>query len=87
MAHLNILLLHLVWELEGALVPHIGHVGLQRVEATARAKLLPRWDHAHVDVLLMRGLELLLLLLEKLDLLLDSKLVHWTEKASVSSKT
>ena len=77
MAHLNILLLlHLVRELEAALGPHIAHGGLQWVEVTTRAELLPGRDHAHIDVLLVGSLELLLLLLEKLDLLLDSKLVH-----------
>jgi hypothetical protein len=81
MAHLDILLLlllllHLVRELEAALGPHVAHAGLQWVEITARAKLLPGGNHAHIDILLMGSLELLLLLLEELDLLLDSKLVH-----------
>lgn len=76
MAHLDIRLLHLVGELEGTLVTHVAHGRLERVEATSGAKLLGRRYHAHVDVLLMSSLQLLLLLLEELDLLLDSKLVH-----------
>lgn len=72
-----LLLLHLARELEAALGPHVAHGGLEWVEVTPRAELLPRGDHSHIDVLLMGSLELLLLLLEELDLLLDSKLVHY----------
>lgn len=63
MAHLNVLLLHLVRELEGTLVPHVAHGRLQWVESTARTKLLRGGDHAHVNILLVCSLQLLLLLL------------------------
>ena len=39
--------------------------------------MLGRRNHSHVDILLMCGLNLLLLLLQKFDLLLNSKLFHW----------
>ena len=82
MAHLNVLLLHLVRKLEGALGPHVAHGRLQWVETT-RPELLAGGDHAHIDVLLMGSLELLLLLLEQFDLLLDGKLVHCRKQVSV----
>jgi hypothetical protein len=60
----------LVRELES-----IAH-GLQRIEWSAGADGLARGHHAHVDILLMGGLDLLLLLLQELNLLLDCKLFH-----------
>lgn len=41
--------------------------------------MLGWWDHAHVDILLVRSLDLLLLLLKQLDLLLYSQLFHCRE--------
>ena len=38
--------------------------------------MLRRWNHPHVDILLVGSLDLLLLLLEELDLLLDCQLFH-----------
>lgn len=81
-AHRNVLLLQLGRELEGGL-SHIAH-GLQRIEISA-GHGLARWHHAHVDVLLVGGLDLLLLLLQQLDLLLNCQLLH-CEKKEVSIK-
>lgn len=39
-------------------------------------------DHSHVHILLMSSLNLLLLLLQKFDLLLNSKLFHYDESMS-----
>jgi hypothetical protein len=64
------LLRYLIRELES-----IAH-GLQRIEWTAGADGLARRHHAHVDILLVGGLDLLLLLLQELNLLLDCKLFH-----------
>jgi membrane protein required for beta-lactamase induction len=64
----------LVGELESSL-RHIGH-WLQRIERTTRTKRLSRRHHPHVDILLMRSLNLLLLLLQQLNLLLNGKLLH-----------
>lgn len=79
MAHGDGLLLHLVRELKGSLGSQVSQCRLQWVKC-ARAKLLGRGNHPHVDILLMGSLELLLLLLEELDLLLDGKLVHCKRK-------
>lgn len=49
------LLLHLVRELEGSLGSQVSQGGLQWVEC-ARAKLLGRGDHPHIDILLMGSL-------------------------------
>lgn len=74
-AHGGILLLwKLVGELEARLRRHVGHSRLERVEAALGTKL-PRRHHAHVHVLLLCSLELLLLLLQHLDLLLESHLL------------
>jgi hypothetical protein len=70
------LLRKLLWELEGSLWRHATHGRLQRIECSARTERLSRRYHAHVDVLLVRRLDLLLLLLQQFDLLLDSKLFH-----------
>lgn len=51
----------------------VGHGGLQRTETLRHG--LTRGEHAHIDILL-GSLDLLLLLLEKFDLLLDSKLIE-----------
>jgi hypothetical protein len=64
----------LVGELESSL-RHIRH-WLQRIERTARTDRLSWRHHPHVDILLMRSLNLLLLLLQQLDLLLNGKLLH-----------
>jgi len=50
----------------------IGHLALH-LEV---AELLLRLDHAHVNILLVRCGNLLLLLLEDLDLLCDGELFH-----------
>ena len=44
--------------------------------------MLLLWYHAHVDILLVRGGDLLLLLLQHLDLLCKSKLLHCKFKVS-----
>lgn len=49
---------------------------MQRIESPVVAKGLAGGHHAHVDVLLVRRLDLLLLLLQQLDLLLDGQLFH-----------
>jgi len=46
------------------------------------AELLLRLDHAHVDILLVCGSNLLLLLLEDFDLLCNGELLHCTEAVS-----
>lgn len=71
------MLWHLVWELEGVL-RHVGH-GLQRIEAATGNHRLSRGYHSHVDILLLRSLDLLLLLLQQFNLLLDGKLLHCRE--------
>lgn len=53
---------------------HVLHLALH-LKLLAGEVLLGR-DHAHVDILLMSGSDLLLLLLEGLDLLGDGKLLH-----------
>lgn len=56
-----------------------GHLALvhllARIVGTRLHGLLLR-DHSHIDILLMCSSDLLLLLLEELDLLLQSKLFH-----------
>lgn len=71
------LLLHLVGELKASLRRQVLHLRLERV--VAGSEMLGRRDHAHVYILLMCSLNLLLLLLEKLDLLLDGQLLHCEE--------
>jgi hypothetical protein len=46
------------------------------------AELLLRLDHAHVNILLVRRGDLLLLLLEDLDLLCDGELFHWWDMSA-----
>jgi hypothetical protein len=41
--------------------------------------MLGRRDHAHINILLVCSLDLLLLLLQKLDLLLNGKLLHYSK--------
>lgn len=66
-------LLHLLGELVVVdLGRDIGHLALH-LEV---AELLLRLDHTHVNILLVRGGNLLLLLLEDLDLLCDGELFH-----------
>lgn len=67
-------LLSLLGELEGIRLLHVLHLALH-LELLA-GKVLLRRDHAHVDILLMRSGNLLLLLLQGLNLLGDSKLFH-----------
>lgn len=64
----------MLWDLAREL-ESIAH-GLQRIEWAAGSDGLARRHHAHVDILLLGGLDLLLLLLQELDLLLDGKLFH-----------
>lgn len=73
------MLRHLAGELEGILA-HGAH-GLQRIESSPVGKRLAGGDHAHVDVLLVRRLDLLLLLLQQLNLLLDRQLFHCEKRA------
>ena len=74
------LLLKLVWELEGVHIwRQVWHLLLQWVEATDWDHALVWRNHAHVDILLVGSLNLLLLLLKQFDLLLDSKLLHYQE--------
>jgi hypothetical protein len=47
------------------------------------AELLLRLDHAHVNILLVRRGDLLLLLLEDLDLLCDGELFHWWDMSAL----
>ena len=68
-------LLHLLGELVVVdLGRDIGHLALH-LEV---AELLLRLDHAHVDILLVRRGNLLLLLLEDFDLLCNGELFHYT---------
>jgi len=69
------LLRELIGKLEASLGRHVGH-GLKGVEVTARSELA-RWHHAHIHVLLLCSLKLLLLLLQQLNLLLKSQLLHY----------
>jgi hypothetical protein len=71
------LLLHL-GELEtlSGLWGHVCHGCLALNGRVARKPLQWLLNHAHVDILLMCGSDLLLLLLEQLDLLLKSQLFH-----------
>ncbi len=64
------LLLHLVGKLEVWL-----HLLLYGV-AAAGCEVLGWRDHAHIDILLVRSLDLLLLLLKQFDLLLNRQLFH-----------
>lgn len=67
----KVLLSHLtlLWKLEGTGLGDIEvlHLALQLLELIRQLLLLG--DHAHVDILLVRGGDLLLLLLQHLDLL------------------
>lgn len=74
----KVLLMPGLGELEGGL-PHVAH-GLQRIEGSIMCHGLAGGNHAHVDVLLVGSLDLLLLLLQQLDLLLDSQLFHCGEE-------
>jgi hypothetical protein len=77
------LLLHLLRELKRVRMRrHIGHLSLH-LEIRPRQVLLGLY-HAHINVLLMRRSNLLLLLLEDFDLLCDSKLFHYGNDSSVS---
>jgi hypothetical protein len=70
-----VLLWHLLRKLEVAgMRGNVGHLPLH-LEVGAGQVLL-RLYHAHVDVLLVGGGNLLLLLLEDFDLLCNSKLLH-----------
>jgi hypothetical protein len=73
----KLLLLSTLWELEGIdlLWGNTAHVGT-RLERGHLAQLLGLQE-PHVDILLMCRSNLLLLLLEQLDLLLDSQLFHY----------
>jgi len=65
-------------ELEGILVgrqAHVLHLALHLLVWGGQLLLL-RY-HAHVDILLVRGGDLLLLRLEHLNLLCESKLLHY----------
>ena len=54
------------------------HLALQLLKLVGQLLLL--WNHAHVDILLVRSSDLLLLLLEHLNLLGESKLLHCGER-------
>lgn len=73
---------YLVGELE-SILRHVAH-GLQRIERSIRGHGLAGRNHSHIDILLVSGLNLLLLLLQKLNLLLDSQLFHCEESIHVS---
>ena len=62
----------------------VGHVGLEGIETASIHSLVGR-ENAHVEVLLLGGLNLLLLLLQQLDLLLDSKLLHYNTRTRIST--
>lgn len=49
-------------------------------------QLLLLWDHPHIHILLVRSSYLLLLLLKKLDLLLQSKLFHYKRASQYNLK-
>ncbi len=79
-----LLLLHLLRELKGVCVRrHVRHLALDRIAACAGHLL--RGHHAHVDILLVSGSNLLLLLLEHLDLLRYGELFHCDPSVAVSS--
>lgn len=70
----EVLLTHLLLELVVVhLGRYVGHLAGLHLEV---AQLLLWLDHAHVHILLVRGGDLLLLLLEYLDLLCNGKLFH-----------
>ena len=64
----------LVLEVIGVRYAEALHLRLKLLELGGQLLLL--WNHAHVDVLLMSGSNLLLLLLKHFNLLLKSKLFH-----------
>ena len=68
------MLLKLLWELE--LWNSECILSLTGLKVYSR-QLLLLWDHSHVDILLVRGSDLLLLLLQELNLLLQGKLFHY----------
>ena len=73
----------LLLKLEGLRVrrdPEVLHLTLELLEL--RGQLLLLWDHAHVDVLLVGGGDLLLLLLQHLYLLGEGELLHCAEHVS-----
>lgn len=53
---------------------HVLHLALKLLVLGGQLLLL--WDHAHVNILLMSGCDLLLLLLQHFDLLSKRKLLH-----------
>lgn len=55
---------------------HAGKIGLALDGRVTRNALQWLLNHAHVDILLMSGSNVLLLLLKKFDLLLESELFH-----------
>ncbi len=77
-AHVEVLLWKLGRELETGLGRYVCHVLLEWVESAGHG--LIRGHHAHVEVLLLSGLDLLLLLLQQFDLLLDRELFHCTKE-------
>lgn len=77
-----LLLLNLLGKLE---LRHSSHGALALVSRKVDGwQLLLLWDHAHVDVLLVGSGNLLLLLLQELDLLLQSQLFHCRELTSLA---
>lgn len=66
----------LLWKLEAARLGDIEilHLALQLLELVRQLLLL--WNHAHVYILLVRCRNLLLLLLQHLNLLGKSQLLH-----------
>lgn len=82
--HIHMLLRHLLRELICICVRgDIGHLPLHLEVA---GKVLLRLDHAHVDILLVRRSNLLLLLLQNFDLLGDGQLFHCAHSVSGSAE-
>ncbi len=71
-----LLLLKLLWELKSVRMRrHVGHLSLDSSKGCTREVVLWLY-HAQVDILLVLSSDVLLLLLQHLDLLSDSKLLH-----------
>lgn len=68
-------LLHLIGELE-VVLGDVLHLLLEGIVSAGSCEMLGWRNHAHIDVLLVGSLYLLLLLLKKLDLLLNGQLLH-----------
>lgn len=83
--HGKVLLRHLLRELEVVCVRrYVGHLSLHLEVGTGKVLL---WlNHAHVNILLVRGSDLLLLLLEDLDLLGNGELFHYTRFTSATAR-